>query len=267
MKAKTEELLYLLLWTCDMLACPTFRNLTGSFEEWAYRNGLGRQLAELERQKLLESRHPGGQSPRNLDRVLRLTEAGRVHALGGQDPEVRWRRHWDGRWRLVLFDLPNAQSKLRDRLRTQLRRLRFGWLQNSVWISPDPIDTDKAGMAGSSADVESLILLEARPCAGESDEQIVAGAWDFQKINRLYSEHGRVLAARPSGSLGDQTAAKTFRKWATQERLSWLAAITEDPLLPESLLPAGYLGQEAWRKRLKALRSVGALVREFKVEA
>src|SRR5919109_144093 len=56
MKPKTEELLYFLLWACEMLARPTFRNLTESFESWAYRNGFDRQLAELERQKLLESR-------------------------------------------------------------------------------------------------------------------------------------------------------------------------------------------------------------------
>ena len=55
MKAKTEELLYLLLWTCERLVRPTFRNLTDSFESWVYRNGFNRQLAELERRKLVES--------------------------------------------------------------------------------------------------------------------------------------------------------------------------------------------------------------------
>src|SRR5438552_9324369 len=115
MKAKTEELLYLLFWNCDMLARPTFRNLTDSFESWAYRNGLGRQLAVLERQKFLESRSADGDYSSAVDRVLRLTEAGRLHVLGGRDPETRWRRRWDGRWRIVLFDLPNAQSKLRNR--------------------------------------------------------------------------------------------------------------------------------------------------------
>src|SRR5439155_10688504 len=168
MRTKTEELLYLLLWTCDMVTRPSFRNLNGSFEGWAYRNGFGRQLAELERQKLLESRNPGSKGSRRLNRALRLTEAGRLHALGGRDPEIRWQRRWDGRWRLVLFDLPNAQSTLRNRLRMQLRRLGFGWLQNSVWISPDPLDTEKAALGGSHVDVESLIVFEARPCSGES---------------------------------------------------------------------------------------------------
>src|SRR5439155_23765321 len=102
MQTKTEELLYLLLWTCDMLARPTFRNLTGSSEGWAYGHGLRRQLAELERRKLLESPASVRDRSRHLERVLRLSEAGRVHALGGRDPEARWARPWDGCWRLVL---------------------------------------------------------------------------------------------------------------------------------------------------------------------
>src|SRR5690348_16092378 len=54
MRAKTEEFLNLLLWSADLLARPTFRNLTDSYEGWAYRNGLLRQAAKLERQHLLE---------------------------------------------------------------------------------------------------------------------------------------------------------------------------------------------------------------------
>ena len=98
--------------------------------------------------------------------------------------ESRWRRDWDGRWRLVLFDLPVAHGTARDRLRRNLRRCGFGYLQNSVWISPDPLGEEMASLVSSRASVESLVLLEARPCAGETDEEIVAGAWDFDAINR-----------------------------------------------------------------------------------
>ena len=54
MKPKTEGFLNLLLWSADVLMRPTFRNLTDSYESWAYRNGLMRQVATLEQQQLLE---------------------------------------------------------------------------------------------------------------------------------------------------------------------------------------------------------------------
>ena len=50
MKPKTEELLNLLLWSAEKLTRPTFRNLTDSYESWAYRNGLLRQVSALEKQ-------------------------------------------------------------------------------------------------------------------------------------------------------------------------------------------------------------------------
>jgi hypothetical protein len=38
--SKTEEFLNLLLWSAEQLMRPTFRNLTDSYEAWAYRHGL-----------------------------------------------------------------------------------------------------------------------------------------------------------------------------------------------------------------------------------
>jgi hypothetical protein len=98
MKAKTEEFLNLLLWSADLLARPTFRNLTDSYEGWAYRHGWLKQVSRLEQRQLIE-RDSGSPD----DRLYRLSAQGRLHVLGGRDPEERWARHWDGQWRLVLF--------------------------------------------------------------------------------------------------------------------------------------------------------------------
>src|SRR2546427_9500737 len=111
MKPKTEELLYLLLWACDMAARPTFRNLTDSFEGWAYRTGFHRQLAALEKQQLLEAKPASAN-----ERLYRLTEVGRQLALGRRDPMSDWKRRWDGKWRLVIFDVPRSKSSHRVRL-------------------------------------------------------------------------------------------------------------------------------------------------------
>lgn len=37
-------------------------------------------------------------------------------------------------------------------------------------------------LAGGKVKVASLLLLEAQPAAGESDAEIVTGAWDFPEI-------------------------------------------------------------------------------------
>ena len=43
---------------------------------------------------------------------------------------------WDGRWRIVLFDVPEAKRPLRDYLRGVLQRVGCYALMRSMWISP-----------------------------------------------------------------------------------------------------------------------------------
>ena len=45
-------------------------------------------------------------------------------------------KRWDGKWRLVIFDIHEKRRSLRDLLRQQLQELGLVRLQNSVWIYP-----------------------------------------------------------------------------------------------------------------------------------
>ena len=259
MQPKTVEFLYLLLWSADKLMRPTFRNLTDSYESWIYRNGLSRQMATLEELQFLERDQKA-----TGDRLYRLTEQGRLHALGGRDPATQWSRRWDGRWRLVLFDVPMEQHVLRNRLRRYLRTHGFGYLQGSVWITPDPVHGEREILTGGKINVESLLLLEARPCSGESDAEIAAGAWDFGAINSHYARYLKLLDQRPDEPLRDNTAAGLLQRWAAAERATWLAAVEIDPLLPKRLLPPDYLGCRAWQRRIEVLRQAGQQLRTFR---
>jgi len=48
--------------------------------------------------------------------------------------------HWDGKWRLVMFDVPEKRKKVRDTLRMLLRSAGFIHFQDSAWIQPYPCD-------------------------------------------------------------------------------------------------------------------------------
>jgi len=263
MQPKTEELLGMLLWTLDTAMRPTFRNLNQSYEAWAYHTGFYRQVKSLERRGFLERNWKGGAATR----IYRLTDRGLLHAMGGRDPEAEWNRHWDGKWRMVLFDIGEAQSAQRDRLRRYLRSAGFGYLQHSVWISPRPLALEKDALSGAVADVGSLILLEARPVAGESDEEIVRGAWDFAEINKRYAQVLSVLGERPKEPLHVPGAARRLRDWAARERAAWWHALKADPLLPRKLWPRGYGGERAWKRRRSELSAAGRCIAEFKQEA
>jgi hypothetical protein len=83
-----------------------------------------------------------------------VVRADRSDPLRPSDPEERWARPWDGQWRLVLFDVPTGQNSQRERLRRYLREKGFGYVQNSVWITPDPLTEEREILGGGKINVE-----------------------------------------------------------------------------------------------------------------
>ncbi len=45
-------------------------------------------------------------------------------------------KKWDGKWRIVVFDIPETKRKMRNFFREKLHDLGFRKLQESVWICP-----------------------------------------------------------------------------------------------------------------------------------
>lgn len=82
-------------------------------------------------------------SQRYSARVL-LTEKGEQHvrkcaieAVGLGVP-----KHWDRKWRFVLFDISSDKTAVRNALRRQLQQLGFLQYQKSVWVHPAPCEEE-----------------------------------------------------------------------------------------------------------------------------
>ncbi len=216
----------------------------------ASRSGrLQRALQDLEHGDLVARAGEGTVD----ERLFRITDQGRRALTGGVDPQGLWSRRWDGQWRLVLFDVPQSKSAMRERLRRTLHRLRFGWLQNSVWISPDPVPELTQRFHREHISVESLVFLTARPSGGETDAELVDGAWDWSRIGRMHSSYLKVARLHPSR----RTAMRLpdWLDWLQTERRAWQLVCREDPFLPDALLPGDYAGREVWAAHQRALQA------------
>lgn len=67
------------------------------------------------------------------DKVLyRLTDGGRRRV----NRYVFSKKKWDGKWRMVVFDIPEKRRRARVVLRERLLELGFRQFQESVWIGP-----------------------------------------------------------------------------------------------------------------------------------
>jgi phenylacetic acid degradation operon negative regulatory protein len=247
--SKADDWLALLLCGADLLLNPSPAKILENYESWDYRRGLGRHLRRLQQRQLLQS------SWRSEGRTFQLTNRGRLHALGGRDPVDLWQRPWDGQWRMLLFDLPTRRQATRVKLIRWLRQHQFGYLQHSVWIHPDPVPPLREMLIEWAGDAETVTVMEATCAPGYSDAAIVGGAWDFEEINRRYEGYVHVAAKAPQIQRRPGGSPARLGGWLRQERAAWLHAVSLDPLLPEALLPPGYLGQRAAGVRQEALAS------------
>lgn len=69
----------------------------------------------------------------------RITDAGREKlALETEKGKLSLarKRRWNGRWRVIVFDVPEKRRRTRDRLRFLMQELGFYRLQDSVWVFP-----------------------------------------------------------------------------------------------------------------------------------
>src|SRR3989344_1079510 len=93
-------------------------------------------LLRLERRRLIHITGEGGK------RKIHLTAQGEklIDALYAGAYVIPRPALWDGKWRLVMFDVPEKRKKVRDILRMLLRNESFVHFQDSAWIQPYPCD-------------------------------------------------------------------------------------------------------------------------------
>lgn len=179
--------------------------------------------------------------------VLRITNAGRKAIQEDVDPEAYWSRSWDGKWRMIAFDLPASKQTLRRELLLWLRSRRFGRLQDSLWVAPCFDELWHDDLASSKFDPSGVSFIEGCSFAKSSDRDFVAKSWNFDEINRRYKQ---LIDFHTSTKSGESDSA--FGTWIHQENQLWRDAFEMDPFLPEALLPKRYLGKQAFAARKRS---------------
>lgn len=106
---------------------------------------------------------------------VRLTGKGEQFAALIQDGEVSPKkpRKWDGKWRLLIFDIPERRKKIRGQVRSTLIMLGFMRLQDSVWVYPYDCE-------------DYMIILKADLKIGKEVLYIIADQIEYDKPLRRH---------------------------------------------------------------------------------
>lgn len=92
-----------------------------------------RDLKNLQKRELINYKELA-----NGEIKISLKKSGKDLDIVYNFDEIKLETHknWDGKWRMVIFDIPNNKKKARDALRKKLRDLNFYPVQESVFITP-----------------------------------------------------------------------------------------------------------------------------------
>lgn len=165
-----------------------------------------------------------------LDKKNRITERGwqKIKSLA---PSYQKLTHWDGQWRLVVFDIPERLRQKRDILRDKLIALGFGMLQKSIWLSPYNYLEVIEKLVGYYK-INNYVLATTTSNIGNQDDKFLAETvWHLNKISQAYKE----FIIKYQKAEKPDISGKFF----------YLFILKQDPQLPVELLPKDWQGGKA----------------------
>lgn len=201
----------------------------------AYLNSTSR----LRKNGLIVSRSGNGQTPH-----LSLTDAGKNDLPAYFSPEKSWNRKWGGIWYLLIYDVPEVDRKYRDVLRSFLKRMRMGCLQQSVWVTPQDIRPEFDDLSTAASLGAFAFLFEAKTVLGLPNNRVVEEAWNLARLCLLQDRYCAVMGENMAQLEQGNCSAEELGMLMRMALNAYHSVFVEDPLLPMSLYPATYRGVE-----------------------
>ncbi len=202
-----------------------------SIEKINYRS-IKRSIHNLKRKGFLKY------LKRELITADKITSEG-IEKIKSLTPKYNSQRTWDGRIYLVSYDIPSKPAGKRDILREFLKRIKCGFLQQSVWLTCyNPKRLIKALVKKHHIPGQILISdLGPDGSVGEKDiKTLLQKTYNLESLNSKY-----------------QNFIKRFKKvnnknsnLRPQAAFSFLSILKEDPQIPFPLLPHDWVGEKAY---------------------
>lgn len=143
------------------------------------------------------------------------------------------KKEWDGKWRLVIFDIKEIERSLRDKLREKLKKWGFVMWQESVYISPHPILDAIDEFLKVKKLFPKVVTLEAETIGIKNPDRF---AWIIFKLGDLEKRYLDLKAKIKKIKKNKKNIEEVLREF---EEL-----ILIDPFLPKGLIKKDWLRDE-----------------------
>lgn len=103
------------------------------------------------------------------ERFIRLTKHGQLEALLAKARLPEKSDKWDGKWRLIIFDIPEDSHDKRDFFRHLLKLNNFKKLQASVFVNPYPLNREAVAYLKETGLIKFIRIIKAEELDDDMD--------------------------------------------------------------------------------------------------
>lgn len=156
---------------------------------------------------------------------------------------------WDGKWRILMYTIPEDKRQLRDDLRKELLWSGFGSFSSGCWISPNDLEKQINRLI-EKYDIDEYVDFFISEYKGPKENQsLVEKSWQLEEIENKYEEFiekysKQFIVHQSIIGRGEMSDADCFveRTNLVHEYRKFLFI---DPGLPKELLPSKWNGNHA----------------------
>ncbi len=178
-------------------------------------------------------------APSSDQGMYKITEKG-FHELCLNFPIFRFMKEtWDGKWRILSYEIPEKKRDLRDRLRREVAGWGLGPWHRSFWITPHPIIGNLKLLVSQKEEEQYIQAFESEHVFGDR-EILIEKVWQKSSIDKKYRE----LFKRWHDILSKNEDKLTKFKTVVDEYIELLRL---DPGLPVNLIGKTWIGYEAFQ--------------------
>ncbi|HEY8700236.1 MAG TPA: PaaX family transcriptional regulator C-terminal domain-containing protein [Arthrobacter sp.] len=169
---------------------------------------------------------------------------------------------WQGRWTMVIYQVPESERAVREQLRKRLAWHGFGQLSPSTWLAPHNL-FDEARELAAEYPLAKVDVLWCGTDDLQQDRDLAARCWDLEHLGADYRQFIHTYTA-----MNDEAAnASKDGRTALIERMRIIGDFRRfpfrDPLLPQELQPADWPSSEAYALFGAVHRQLGPAATDF----
>lgn len=146
---------------------------------------------------------------------------------------------WDGKWRILSYEIPEQKREIRDRLRREVAGWGLGPWHRSFWVTPHPIISELKTLVSGKDEKDYVQAFESEHVFGER-EILIEKVWATSTIDKKY----RALFKKWHDILSSPHEKTEKMKKIIEE---YIFVLKDDPGLPTELIGKNWIGFESFQ--------------------